>query len=145
MSLAWNLTDIEDFENRCWRKAPADDPMRGIAQGDRILNPTTHAVIMISMMVGLPTITEKNWTTFYARAHAIEKLSGAYLSVDGSPEPLRPEDIYNHIGLTTNVTRETDAAWRKRTLGGIVEDFARGARRWRAKAQDEALAVALEG
>lgn len=137
MSLNWTVENVEDFENRCYTEATVDQPMKGVKKGDTILSPTTEALIWISLSVGLGAITEKNWEKWYARAHTVEKLGGAFrwqLS-DGEREELflTPEDVYRHIGLSTNVHRETDAQWRRRVIAANVDSFARHARDWAAE------------
>jgi hypothetical protein len=127
MSLNWNVENVEDYKTRCYTEATVDQPMRGITKGDTILNPVTDALIWISLSVGLGSISEKNWRKWYARAHAVEKLGNTFLweMKDGErvERPLTVEDVRSHIGLSTNVHRETDAQWRKRVLQGWVDDF----------------------
>jgi succinate dehydrogenase/fumarate reductase-like Fe-S protein len=57
------------------------------------------------MLVDMGTITRKNVHEFWARYCAMNMGDKPYLSC---------EDIYNHIGLTTNVTTITRAAFMKR-------------------------------
>lgn len=138
MALHWDVTNVEDYETRCFYRAAEDDPSGDYKKGDRLVSALTNTLIWASMSVGLSGITEKNWRQWYARMHACEKLGGAWRfrvvrDEDGKPtkEPVfvTPEDVYRHIGLSTNVGRETDAQWRKRIVQRHLDDFARSAAR----------------
>lgn len=120
MSLNWNVSRIADSDRVCWRTADADQPMRGIKAGERYLSPTTEALIWSTLGVGLGEITAANWRRFWVRLQAVEAWSGKLISEgdrgDGRPWDLTAEDVRAHIGLHTNVSRETDSAWIKRWL-----------------------------
>lgn len=51
-------------------------------------------------------LTDENASKFYARYRIMAELSGF--------DPLKPEQIHLAVGLRTNTSPETDAAWRKR-------------------------------
>jgi hypothetical protein len=95
-----------------------------------IMASATHALIFLTMSIGMGAITKKNWTEFYARVRAEEKLHGARRSqklVDGKwvDCPITAQDVKDHIGLSTNVSRMTEAQWRK----SLLERFVREAKR----------------
>lgn len=145
MSLNYNLTKIADYESRCYEVATetVSTLMRGHKKGDTVLKPLTHTLVFISMGVGLGRITEKNWRQWYARASVVEALDGAWRTrseKDGTRTPvfLTPEDVHSHIGLGTNVSNESDAAWHKRTIGYSVEERERKAGAWLATAGEDA-------
>ena len=97
-----------------------------------IMASATHALIFLTMSVGMGAITEKNWTEFYARVRAEEKLHGARRTqklVDGKwvDCPITAQDVKDHIGLSTNVSRMTEAQWRKSLLERFVRDAKRDA------------------
>jgi hypothetical protein len=81
------------------------------------------------MGIGMGSITEDNQSDFYCRVVMYEKLFGTMLSYWKDSKkvsvPITPEDIHNHVGLTTNVSKDTDASFRKR----IVENFIREQKR----------------
>jgi hypothetical protein len=116
MSLDWDLTKIKNSEEVCWEKNE---------DGTDKLNPVTESLIWLTMGIGIGNITEDNASEVYCRVAMYEKLFGTMLSYWKDSKkvsvPITPEDIHNHIGLSTNVGKETDAAWRKR----IVQNFVR--------------------
>jgi hypothetical protein len=116
MSLDWNLTKISNNTEVCWEKNE---------DGTDKLNPVTESLIWLTMGIGMGSITEDNQSDFYCRVVMYEKLFGTMLSYWKDSKkvsvPITPEDIQNHIGLSTNVSKETDAAWRKR----IIQNFMR--------------------
>lgn len=119
MSLNWSLKDIENFEEVCYE-----------GEGDNLrLNPATECLIFASMNVGFGRITEKNWKNFYKRLAVYERLFGSFRVkyVDGGAERLyyTPAEIKAHIGLSTNVSDETDAAWQKRIMKYALQDAER--------------------
>jgi hypothetical protein len=120
MSLDWNLTKINNNIEVCWEKNE---------DGTDKLNPVTESLIWLTMGIGMGSITEDNQSDFYCRVVMYEKLFGTMLSYWKDSKkvsvPITPEDIHNHIGLTTNVSKDTDASFRKR----IVENFMREQKR----------------
>lgn len=120
MSLDWNLTKINNNTEVCWEKNE---------DGTDKLNPVTESLIWLTMGIGMGSITEDNQSDFYCRVAMYEKLFGTMLSYWKDSKkvsvPITPEDIHNHIGLTTNVSKDTDASFRKR----IVENFIREQKR----------------
>jgi len=105
MSLDWDITEVEDYQNVCW--IPDGEEFR--------LNPITDALIWLSITTSIGTITEENWKDVYRRIWLDEKLHGARLREGSDPRPITPEDVFKHIGLRTNVySKETERqfAWR---------------------------------
>ena len=87
--------------------------------------PTTNALIMGTMSVGMNSITEKNWKEFYTRCYMIERIHGAWrYNSKGEPITVKPEEVKEHIGLGTNASRYTNAEFKK----SIDERFREGAR-----------------
>ena len=120
MSLDWNLKKINNNTEVCWEKNE---------DGTDKLNQVTESLIWLTMGIGMGSITEDNQSDFYCRVAMYEKLFGTMLSYWKDSKkvsvPITPEDIHNHIGLTTNVSKDTDASFRKR----IVENFIREQKR----------------
>jgi hypothetical protein len=100
MSLDWNVKKIENHKELCfeYRENGEEGP------GDYV-KPLTERLIWKCMAVGLSGITEKNWSNFLVRASLLDW-------AEGRP-PLTVEEVRSHIGLSTNVSRDTDAAWLK--------------------------------
>jgi hypothetical protein len=114
MSLNWSVRDIKDHETLCYITAEKDIPY-GPRKGERYLNPVTDTLIWGTMIVGMGSITAKNWKKFYYRISFMEKMVGAYrYSQVRGPIYLTPKDIQDHIGLHTNAVTETEAKWLKR-------------------------------
>lgn len=122
MSLNWTLDKIADWDSVCYMAAPCDIPSQFIAEGDRMMNPVTNALIWSTIAVDLPGITRENAAEFFARLRFTERLDGPMLiraEVDGKrPEGyaafITPEEVVAHIGLTANVTAKSRAQWLKR-------------------------------
>jgi hypothetical protein len=99
--------------------------------GSKKLLGRTEGLIWATMMVGMNGITEKNAEKFYARLSLFEHLNGALRKqwIDGEDEPREiyytTEDVRLHIGLGTNATNETDAAWLKRVTSQHLAASAR--------------------
>jgi len=117
MSLDWYLGKIENYEEVCFSTNE---------NGEDILNPRTEALIWLTMAVDMGKITKENAADFYARVSFYESLFNPLLSSfeDGKQvyHPITPQDVKNHIGLSTNVAKDTDAAWRKRVFNNFVRD-----------------------
>jgi len=121
MSLNWNLSKITDCETKCFKISTYDNAWQGIKKGDRIIDPVTHTLIFATLATGLRGITKENAAKFWARISLYEKLYGAFLrdtNEKGEPvdEPLTYQNVLDHIGLSTNVSDETDAKWAKRIV-----------------------------
>jgi len=95
----------------------------------RWMNPVTQALGFASMFIGIGEITEANAPEFYARLRAYELISGSLLQGPEGDRPLTPEDVQRHVGLRMNVSRESDAVFRKR-LWDVAKD--RAAYMWRS-------------
>jgi hypothetical protein len=143
MALHWDVSKVKNYETLCFRTLSEGeaDPNQGTKAGDRVETSLTRTLVFGCMNVGLGTITERNWRTWYARFHLFEKLNGAFLSrrIEGTDKwesrYVTPEEVHAHIGLSTNVSKESDAAWRKRIVASFARDYERDADRWLEKSQ----------
>ena len=79
---------------------------------DDAIWPVTNALIMGTMSVGMSSISEVDWKEFYTRVHIIEAIHGNWLVKEGKPRLITPQDVYDHIGLITNVTNITNAKFK---------------------------------
>ena len=98
MSLNWSIEKVKD-----WRKKNRSKRNR------EILN----ALIWSGLIVGISSITEKNYAKYYARLTAYEHLHGTYLYKGNKPYYITIEDVMNWIGLSTNVAPLTAAQFEK--------------------------------
>ena len=116
MSLDWDLTKIKNYKEVCWEENE---------DGTSRLNAVTDSLIWLTMAIGIGRITEENAPEVYGRIAAYEKLFGSFMiKFDDNGKQrvfVTPEDVNNHIGLSTNVAKETEASFRKR----IVDNFMR--------------------
>lgn len=88
-----------------------------------MLNPVTKALAFRMIAVGLNEITEANAAEFYARSVIFERITNTCLIVrwDEKKEShediaISPHHVFEHIGLSSNVSNETWAQWRKRMV-----------------------------
>ena len=100
MALNWNIEKIQNYKKMCW-------------DGDN-LNPVTNTLIWGCMSVGMSEITDKNWKDFYLRINFLEKMGGTYLTNENGNYYITKKDVYNHIGLSTNVSNESRSKWLNR-------------------------------
>jgi hypothetical protein len=88
--------------------------------------PITEALIFATMRIGMPTITAENAETFTVRLYAFTRVYGPLLmqATDRGiePVPIRLADVQLRIGLRTNATRMTDAAFRHHLTRDIMLD-----------------------
>jgi hypothetical protein len=108
MSLNYELKKIENWEAVCLEKGT--------------LTPETETLIFLTMSVGMGDITEENAGEFWTRANIVQKLHGPFISRDGKGHLFTVEDVVNHIGLHTNVAKETRLQWTKRYFAIDFED-----------------------
>lgn len=121
MSLNWDISEIADHEELF------------VGEGDeRRLDGLTDSFIWTSMVTGLG----KNWTLdadfapeFYARVKLLEKLGGPLVTRDGKPYEVTFEDVQRRIGLHTNVSPVSRAAFVKNAVTVDLDRWARDAKR----------------
>lgn len=103
MSLDFRLDKIKDYEDLCWTEN---------SNGKYELAWKTDKLIWATMSVSMGEITEKNWREFYLRM-LLDPYSPVNIYKDTGktavPEwhRIKIEDVFNHIGLTTNVTEKS--------------------------------------
>ena len=85
----------------------------------------TDAIIWSTMAVGLGKITEENVPEFLARLHFVEALNGPFLrNGDLTPYPITLDILLKFVGLTTNVSNETQLTFMKRHAQGYLRERA---------------------
>jgi hypothetical protein len=150
MSLNWNIGRIRDYHTVCFDRRVFDTPEEAEAfiraetsfmgpnwyidtddeagRTAKRMSVTTNMLIWASLLVGLPEITEANAERWYKRLATIEANNGAYRTRDGEDVPFTLDEVRAHIGLSTNVSRETDAKFRAKVKRWEAETAARAAR-----------------
>ncbi len=84
---------------------------------DGSISLVTRTMIFATMNTGIGEITEDNAAEFYARASTWESVFGAARGSQSGDIFITPQEVRDHIGLTTNVfPKESDTAWRKRLV-----------------------------
>jgi hypothetical protein len=98
----------------------------------------TETIIFATMNTGIGEITEDNAAEFYARASLWESVFGAARGNDKGEILITPQEVRDHIGLTTNVfPRESDTKWRKRVMEYALSERTRKYTRATQAAPDE--------
>lgn len=127
MALTFDVSNIENYEEvttayRDPRPSEGDGAETNADGKIEIWHPVTETIIYSCMFLGMQAITEKNLATFQARMDLYQSIHGPLMQgrdeETGKIEPVRvtDEDVARHVGLTTNATDETDAAWLKRIV-----------------------------
>ena len=117
MSFSWELTQIEDYESKCWVEVSGGSGKR--------LNPTTQTLIWACLSVDMKEITSNNAEEFYTRYVMLSKAGGERVR-------LTMEDVKAHVGLWTNVNTKTRAQF-NRKVGSMMRDQAERAVRHEEK------------
>lgn len=113
MSLNHDISKIKNRKELCFVEYEGEDA----EEGDKMLNPITQTLIFKTMSIGMGEITLRNWKEFYERVRFVQKLDGIrhQTNQDEGKLVITPTDVYQHIGLTTNVwPKESTSAWLKR-------------------------------
>lgn len=125
MSLNWNASKVANMAAIGVGLLEAE-----MTPDQRIEWAKTEHIIWSMLVVGLGAITEKNVDDAYERLSAYERAMENVVTtisptdVSGVKHYLTLEDIRKRIGLTTNVTQTTRAAFERR-LGQILLDEAK--------------------
>lgn len=103
MSLDFQLRDIKNYEEICF---VGTQPW---GNGEKELSDVTRTLIWDTLVVGLGQVTEQNLDEWVYRLHIMDL---AY------PRELRItyQDLVNHIGLRTNASTITLAAFKKKAM-----------------------------
>jgi predicted PilT family ATPase len=107
MSLSWDISEVEDYENK---------------KGRRL-----DAMIFRLFDIGIPVITKDNLKQVVARVEAVEFVFGAMLhhrDENGKLIDILMDETFisEYIGLKTNVSRWTKAEFKKRFMQRIMDD-----------------------
>lgn len=102
MGLTWDVSKVNSYE--------ANYPDLVDADGRRKWNPITESIVWLTMFCGTPTITEANHEDVAQRFTVWQRINGSMLS-NGYIVTLK--DVRQHIGMHTNVSSKTEAAFLK--------------------------------
>ena len=133
MSLNFDFGNVKNYETECWVCGEDGKPIED-DDGNFTYDPTLHTLIWSSISVQLGSITESNAGQWFERLTALEMLYGAARTetiveeeANGAETSIRkdlfwdPADILRFVGLTTNVSSETD----RKFWGGFKKEFSK--------------------
>lgn len=107
MPLNYDLSKIKSYKRLITKEGQLKEPY--------------STIILLTMGVGMRSITEENYGKFYNRLHLIETLNGSFFFTDNrKPLFITKEQVKRMIGLKTNATELTTAKfiksldWKKR-------------------------------
>jgi hypothetical protein len=127
MALHWNIEKCKDVEEI------KKEEEWGI----------TNSLIWATISVAMGSITESNWKEFLFRVKVLEKLSGPFMIKHGEgnvvPVYFTPEMVKKRIGLYTNVSTDTRAAWIRGTVKNCFQSIEREINREEKDGQDPAI------
>jgi len=78
-------------------------------------HPVADSLVWLSLICGFNKITQDNLADVTRRIVFYQKLYGAYLQKNGRPVYINDKDVAMFVGLSTNVTPETETKWYART------------------------------
>jgi hypothetical protein len=106
MPLNYDLSKVKSYKRLFTKEGQLKEPY--------------STIILLTMGVGVRTITEKNYGKFYNRLHLIETLNGCFFYKNKKPLFITEEQVKRMIGLKTNASDLTTAKfikslnWKKR-------------------------------
>ena len=101
--LTVDTRQVKNHTSVCYKKKLKDG---GYPYAD-----STYYLIMGSMAIGIGEITEKNYGEVFTRHMFLHQIIN-------TPRKITLEQVYNNIGLKTNVAFETKARWITRIAKG---------------------------
>lgn len=101
MSLDFDLGGIKNYKELCWTDAET---------GGKRLAGLTHTLVWDTMVIGLNEVTEKNIDEWMYRLHIMDRAYPRGFEITR-------QDLVNHIGLRTNTSTLTRAAFKKKAMG----------------------------
>ena len=124
MSLDWTINTIDNYMEACWEPIsddyqPSYDETTCEEDGKRHkLRSVTQALIFATMAIGIGTITMKNLHEVQVRLELWQDVVGALLT-RATGKGLKPvrvtaEDVARHVGLSTNVYRDSWSVFYKK-------------------------------
>jgi hypothetical protein len=138
MTLDLNWSRVFDYENVCEMIDPET--------GRRSSTPKVYVLGVLMMHVGINHLTHDNAAEFYTRIKLIEACFGGGLMQDnkGKLVGITAEDVYNHVGLTSNVSTYTTMQFYKHLRDDVVKELRRHYKHASDKRQAEIKAKVLE-
>jgi hypothetical protein len=126
MALSWNVSKVKDVDSVCWEKRTEN----GVE--DEYLAVRTDALIWACMAVELSGITESNAAEFWDRLSLWEQVSGPFRRTGSGPIYFTKRDVFEHIGLYTNVSNKSRSFYLKK-LSDIALEKLTGRRNFKTQ------------
>jgi len=127
MSLNWSISDVRDYEQITItdlddRTIPREVHQEGLK---------TEALVFLTMGIGMNKITEDNEGEFFSRVDMWESVSGTMLRLGPERERyyLTYEDVHRRVGLGTNASNLTKAAFHKKLIEQLRQHAVYGIKR----------------
>lgn len=120
MSLDFKLGGIKNYEEVCWTDAET---------GGKQLTDLTHTLIWNTMTVGLGEVTEKNLDEWMYRLCIMDRVYPREMKITR-------QDLVNHIGLRTNASTFTRAAFKKKAMNMLDGEATRHVERSKKEIAD---------
>lgn len=126
MSLNWDVRKIKNYnvvtthpDDRAKLEADPNAEVRW--------HPLTETLVWLCMAVGENSIDYKNWKRFYRRVYCYERVSGSMRRFYDKNKKVvdtyvTAQDVYDHIGLHTNVSQITDAQFAKKLVESAIDE-----------------------
>ena len=113
MSLDFNLKRIEGWAERCY-VTDEESGMQRVAVD-------TESMVFATQAVGLHEITRDNCVDFYKRLYMWEHVHGAFRFRGGDGIYFSFEDVFNHIGLSTNANNKARNVWMRDLMDAFAQ------------------------
>ena len=119
MPLTFDLTNIKRYKS-LWTTIQEGELGYDSSEPRYRLKGEHDTIIMLTMLIGLGTITEDNYTKFYNRVRLYEFVHGNFLlhrtGDKVKPKPITEKMIKRLIGLKTNVSDISKAKFLRRVF-----------------------------
>jgi hypothetical protein len=112
--------------------------------GRRFEHPWNFTMGVYLMHTKMSGIKHDNAAEFYKRAKLIEACTGAlFTNSDGTPRYLIPDDVIKYIGLASNVSQESEAAFFKHLRANVTRNLVQ-TMKYALEAHDKAIKARVQ-
>jgi hypothetical protein len=141
MPLHWNVEKCKDVDS-LFNEIGKDDP-EGRTEGNKYLKKIPEVIILLTPAIDMGEITQKNALEFLTRIRIIENLDGCFINhkvnkaeagkQSTDPDEWEPyhityEDVWNMVGMHTNVITRGRGIFMKKIAQRIARDAEREAK-----------------
>lgn len=115
MSLDFDVSKIKDYKDVT--TAPYD------VGGRKQWHPVTNSLVWWTIPIGINQITETNIDKVWERIQVWQALTGSVMGNSEREIWLTREDVFMHIGLSTNASNKTDTEFYKTLVRQVRDGF----------------------